>query len=455
QAKVLDFGIAKVRSKEKETLETGTGLLLGTPLYMPPEQAMSRGAEPRSDLYSLGVVLFEMLLGTPPFAANTVFEVLLAHREKPIPAFPPEYAIPPALEAVVVRAMAKEPEQRFADAAEMAHALRDAVPMGTGSEANQPGTSPGARMPMSPSMMAMRTPLPGAVRQSGPGLLNAAVQAPSGQTPLPPGVRRSGVVDPAAVAAASQAGLDRTSMRGSRPGLQPLSQSPEFAATHAQAGSSDPLSLPAETAGTMLRATPRPVVPAKTSPHAVQGSGQGPSVIVASDPNLEAPRRARTGLGLVVGLVGLLVLGGGGAGAWWFLKSRGDDAVINGVKGIPIADPTPGPQPIKPPPPPEAPSSPARPEEPVKRPPAEQQVAAAGPDASVEGVATNVEPPAKAPLPDSASPAQQPATKLPGLAKPNRPARPTVGATRPGRGDAAKPGAGTKVKEGGYEVTSF
>lgn len=193
QAKVLDFGIAKVRSNEKEsTLETGTGLVLGTPLYMPPEQALARGAEHRSDLYSLGVVLYEMLTSAPPFTASTVFEVLLAHREKPVPPFPPELGVPPALEATVVKAMAKEPDARFADAEAMAQALLDALP--AGAEDSRTAAATGRRAAMTPpAVAAMRTPVPGAMRQSAPGIPPTAAQPLSGlRTPVPQSLRQSG-----------------------------------------------------------------------------------------------------------------------------------------------------------------------------------------------------------------------------------------------------------------------
>jgi serine/threonine-protein kinase len=126
--KLLDFGIAKL--EEDGPLPgrklTQVGLLLGTPGYMSPEQAVGQRADVRSDLYSCGVLLYEMLAGRRPFEANSSLEVLGMHvnaTPKSLRESAGEASIPPAVEGVVMRALAKRPEERFQSARELRDAL--------------------------------------------------------------------------------------------------------------------------------------------------------------------------------------------------------------------------------------------------------------------------------------------------------------------------------------------
>ena len=96
---------------------------MGTPQYLSPEQAQGGTATPASDVYSLGVVAFECLAGRRPFVAETAVATALAHLREPVPELPDD--VPADLAAVVRRAMAKSPEDRFADATELAAALRE------------------------------------------------------------------------------------------------------------------------------------------------------------------------------------------------------------------------------------------------------------------------------------------------------------------------------------------
>ncbi|HKA87614.1 MAG TPA: serine/threonine-protein kinase [Haliangiales bacterium] len=123
--KVLDFGMATLR-EEGDIRLTRDGQVFGTPAYMSPEQAQARRPDGRSDIYSLGCVLYEMVTGHPPFPeTGGAMQLLMAHAYRaPIP--PRKLVgddVPPGLEAVILKAMAKLPAHRFSDAREMREAL--------------------------------------------------------------------------------------------------------------------------------------------------------------------------------------------------------------------------------------------------------------------------------------------------------------------------------------------
>jgi serine/threonine-protein kinase len=126
QVKILDFGIAKLlRADEADVRHTRTGALLGTPLYMAPEQCRGAGAiDHRADVYALGCVLYAMLTGRPPFVHDGIGEVMVAHLHDP----PPPLAaagvqVPAPVEAVLRRALAKAPADRQASMMQLAREL--------------------------------------------------------------------------------------------------------------------------------------------------------------------------------------------------------------------------------------------------------------------------------------------------------------------------------------------
>ena len=117
RVKVADFGVARLLGGSPSIAAT----VVGTPSYMAPEQARGRGIAPASDVYSIGVVLYEMLAGRAPFSGASAVELALCHLQDPPPPLPS--TIPSALAAVVERALAKDPAQRFQNGGEMADAL--------------------------------------------------------------------------------------------------------------------------------------------------------------------------------------------------------------------------------------------------------------------------------------------------------------------------------------------
>ncbi len=122
---LADFGIVKALSAARLTR---TGTLVGTPEYMSPEQAEGQPLDQRTDLYSLGVVVYQMLTGQTPFTAPTPNAVLYAHVNKsPQPPSLLNRAVPQAIEASVLRALAKKPDERFQTVAEFAAALEKAA----------------------------------------------------------------------------------------------------------------------------------------------------------------------------------------------------------------------------------------------------------------------------------------------------------------------------------------
>jgi serine/threonine-protein kinase len=128
-ARVLDFGLAKLApGLDARPMTTRSGLLMGTPHYMAPEQADARPVDARADLYALGVVLYEAGTGVRPFDAPSLYELLRQHVEDtPVPPRQRRPDMPAALDKVIRRALEKDPGKRWASAPEMAEALADAV----------------------------------------------------------------------------------------------------------------------------------------------------------------------------------------------------------------------------------------------------------------------------------------------------------------------------------------
>ncbi len=184
--KVLDFGLAKVTERQMQPgslILTQEGMVFGTPEFMSPEQAQGKTLDARSDIYSLAVILYEVLTGKLPFSAKSPMEYIQKHVTEAIIPLSERVAdkrFPPELDAVLARALAKKPEQRFQTAADFAEALR---PFGGIVAQQLPSLRPdgASARPVTPaaapSLIAANGPdhgLPAALppeKSTGPGLL--------------------------------------------------------------------------------------------------------------------------------------------------------------------------------------------------------------------------------------------------------------------------------------------
>jgi serine/threonine-protein kinase len=118
--KLMDFGVARL----PDGMRTKTGLIVGSPTYVAPEQIAGRGADARADIYALGVVLYEMLTGVPPFRRDSVTELLSAIvNERHDPPSVHNHRVPAVFERILARALAKHPDDRYAEAGELAYDL--------------------------------------------------------------------------------------------------------------------------------------------------------------------------------------------------------------------------------------------------------------------------------------------------------------------------------------------
>lgn len=125
--KVLDFGLCKQESSSNQQASlTETGLILGTVLYMSPEQCLGKDPDWRSDIYSFGCILYEMITGSPPFNSDNAATVVLKHVSDPMPeilSLSPGSGLPEELEQVILKCTAKKKEERYQDFAEIKSAL--------------------------------------------------------------------------------------------------------------------------------------------------------------------------------------------------------------------------------------------------------------------------------------------------------------------------------------------
>jgi hypothetical protein len=201
----MDFGIAKDSSSDLTAGATGTGQLIGTPEYMSPEQIRGEKLDFRSDVYSLGVVIFELFTGRVPFQGDTPIATILKHLQEPAPLEGPEAArLPRALVPALARALAKDRNARQASVAELVEDLEAArvasLPSAAGTQpGGLPATRPGSgrRTPAGAGRVtAVPTVVPTVVTPV-PTLAIPPVPAQAPTTPLPTPPRRAATSAPA------------------------------------------------------------------------------------------------------------------------------------------------------------------------------------------------------------------------------------------------------------------
>ncbi|ACY16375.1 serine/threonine protein kinase [Haliangium ochraceum] len=183
--KLLDFGIAKLTGDQKVSVRTRTGVILGTPTYMSPEQCEGEGeVDHRADIYSLGILLYEMVTGQVPFRGETYGQVLMQQlTHYPEPPSSVRGVVPPHVEAVILKTLEKTPDTRFQSMEELMHALSDPVAyieQRGGIDAflgHPPGAhTTGAHTAMTPSGQMPRMPSGQMSRVSSPYTLASGVQ---------------------------------------------------------------------------------------------------------------------------------------------------------------------------------------------------------------------------------------------------------------------------------------
>ncbi|WNG60839.1 protein kinase [Archangium gephyra] len=277
--KVLDFGLVKSflpdRGGAHETEITQAGVILGSPQYMAPEQARNV-SDPRSDVYSLGVVMFQMLIGRPPFMAAQSIDVIFKHLNEAPPVFAaiwPGHSVPQEVEALVMRCLYKRPEERFQSMDEVLEAVRRA--------ASSAGFSGAFSSPRN-AITSGFTPLPGhgsgahSGAQTGPlpspgstGASTVALDIAVEEAPAKPAARRT--LPLALFAGSLMLGLIVAAVVAMRPPTPPPAPQPE----------------PLQAVAPAVK-TPAPAQPAAESPTTAETAPAAPEQQPAIEPDVLA-----------------------------------------------------------------------------------------------------------------------------------------------------------------------
>jgi len=195
--KVIDFGIAKLREADAGAGLTQTGVLIGTPFYMSPEQCLGDPLDARSDVYSIGAILYEMLAGVPPFTGNTPTAVLARHLTDTATPLD-QLGVPARLASVPGRALAKDPQERYQTVDDLFRDLSNAViSLGSSATGHEETVRIGASAPTIASLAVQQT-----------GGMGAATIADAGKT-QPMGAPQALVDDKLAARAEARAELSR------------------------------------------------------------------------------------------------------------------------------------------------------------------------------------------------------------------------------------------------------
>jgi serine/threonine-protein kinase len=307
-AKILDFGIAKVSGGEAQSL-TRTGAIFGTPHYMSPEQAIGNPLDHRSDIYSVGVIMYEVFTGRVPFEAESFMGILTKHitaEPKRPREVAPDRHIAAEVEAVIMRAMAKEPAGRHPTMEALAQDLVEVAQL----YAPQLLTPSGTR-PVAPPRSSVRQ----APALSAPLAAAKAPSQPLAVTPTPP---------------------------AETPAATPSSGWTAFGATlEASRQKSQPMAVP--TGGSQpMAAVDAAAVGAVAAPDTI--ADPSPPSILEPSPVAPAPRGAAVKIAIAVAV---LVILGGGAAAYFLSGGPAPpkiDAVVTPKTGGPTAPATPKPE---------------------------------------------------------------------------------------------------------------
>ncbi|MFL5358800.1 protein kinase domain-containing protein [Archangium sp.] len=260
--KVLDFGLAKRSTVPDGTApQTRSDMIVGTPHYMAPEQALSEAVSPRTDLYAVGVIAFEMLTGRRPFPGRSSMEIVAHHLKSPPPRLSSYVELPAALEELVLRLLAKEPSQRPASASEVARELNP--------EPERPRSPP-------PALLAVTKVAPALAFMNEPTLRRsfAAAGSPTGEEQPPPPLpvrgprwRQGAVVGGLLVLALGGVAVLGRGASPEVPGVagQPSTPASTVSPPPAVTPSPEPRSTPAASSATVASPAPkRPSHPAPT-----------------------------------------------------------------------------------------------------------------------------------------------------------------------------------------------
>ncbi|MFE4962515.1 protein kinase [Streptomyces sp. NPDC056660] len=269
--KVMDFGIARAMQSGVTSM-TQTGMVVGTPQYLSPEQALGRGVDARSDLYSVGIMLFQLVTGRLPFDADSPLAIAYAHvQEEPVTPSAVNRALPPAVDALVARALKKNPNERFPTAETMRdECLRVAASLQPAAPSIVPGIPP---------------------TQSGSGVGSAVFPPVDQATPAPPGP----VQTPYQPAPHPNPNPYGTPAPGPVPAPAPAYGYPQQAGYQTPAGYAQPVPT-----------TPPPYTISPQSPSSGGGGRGNRPVVIGS---------IAVSLVAVIGLVVALALNNGGGGA--------------------------------------------------------------------------------------------------------------------------------------------
>ena len=284
--KVLDFGVAKLLQDTQSGARTHPGKLLGTPEYMAPEQCGAEGTvDARTDIYALGCVLFEMVVGEPPFPVANLDELIVAHRWREPPATSSRADVPAVLSGLIARMLSKRQQDRPAGMSSVASALRDLLA--------RPANAPGPRPPEGAGVTRLGRTAPTIAHARGPDQVpTGARKSPAGVGEIRPPARRRSlarVVAAGGVAiAAASAVVIFLSHRG------PRTDSATVASQHAVAArSSAPTQPPLPVTAVANPTTPLASTPV-ARPDAVSGPPEPPAVVPATERRARSARRARS-----------------------------------------------------------------------------------------------------------------------------------------------------------------